>query len=248
MLTEDVLWIAPLVFLLAGTVKGAIGIGLPTTVIAFLSQVTDPRIAVALGLASMVLSNVWQVHREGQGAVALRRFWPMATATAVVLFTASFFAAAADGNVILACTGIAIGIFAASSLIGTPPRLPQRWERPGQVLAGGLAGLMGGFTGIWAPPMLMFLLSLRLEKSEFVRSIGVLLLLGAIPLLAGYLASGLMTGEMFLWSCVMLIPTFLGFSVGERIRRRLAPERFQKLLLIFFLIMGLNMIRQALMA
>jgi uncharacterized membrane protein YfcA len=110
------------------------------------------------------------------------------------------------------------------------------------------AGLMGGFTGIWAPPMLVFLLSLRLEKSEFVRSIGVLLLLGAIPLLAGYLASGLMTGEMLLWSCVMLIPTFMGFSVGERVRRRLAPERFQKILLIFFLIMGLNMIRQALMA
>ncbi len=248
MLTEDVLWLAPLVFLLAGTVKGAIGIGLPTTIIAFMSQVTDPRVAVALGLASMVLANVWQVHREGQGIVALRRFWPMALTTAIVLFAASFFAAGADGNLILASTGVAIGVFAATSLIGTPPRLPERWERPGQILAGSVAGLMGGFTGIWAPPMLVFLLSLRLDKSEFVRSIGVLLLLGAIPLLAGYLASGLMTGEMLLWSAVLLIPTFAGFSIGERIRRRLDPARFQKALLIFFLIMGLNMIRQALMA
>ena len=42
-------WLAPLVFLGAGTIKGAIGIGLPTTVISILSQFVDPRIAIALG-------------------------------------------------------------------------------------------------------------------------------------------------------------------------------------------------------
>ncbi|MEM7545820.1 MAG: sulfite exporter TauE/SafE family protein [Pseudomonadota bacterium] len=245
MLTEEILWLAPFVFILAGTVKGAIGIGLPTTVIAFLSLVTDPRVAVAVGLLSMVLSNIWQVYREGDVVRTLRRFWPMASVTMVVLFCASFFAAAADGRVILICTGIAIAIFAATSLVGQPPALPPPWERAGQIVSGTASGLMGGFTGIWAPPLLIFLLSLRLEKTDFVRTIGFLLLLGALPLLAGYVVTGLMTKELFAMSVAMLIPTFLGFTIGERIRRALNPARFQKSVLIFFLIMGLNMIRQA---
>jgi len=195
---------------------------------------------------SMILSNAWQVYREGHVMRAITRFWPMALTTVVVLFATTSFAAAADGNFILAATGIAIAVFAASSLIGEPPRLAEKWIVPGQVVAGAASGIMGGLTGIWAPPLLIFLLSLRLEKSEFVRSIGFLLLLGAIPLLAGYIQNGLMTWPLFAASAAMLIPTFIGFSIGERVRRALNPARFQKAVLIFFLVMGLNMVRQAL--
>lgn len=245
-MTEQLIWIAPLVFLLAGTVKGAIGIGLPTTVIAALSLFVDPRVAVALGLAPMIVSNSWQVYREGGWRAPLRRFWRLSLFTAIFLYAASQYAAGAPAAAILAFTGLSVAIFAAASLIGTPPALPPRWEARGQAIAGATAGVMGGLTGIWSPPILTFLLSLRLEKSEFVQSIGFLLLLGAAPLLAGYAQAGLMTGELFLWSLAFCLPTFAGFAVGERLRRLMDPARFQKALLIFFLIMGLNMIRQAL--
>lgn len=245
-MTEQLIWIAPLVFLIAGTVKGAIGIGLPTTVIASLSLFVDPRVAVALGLASMIVSNAWQVSREGGWRAPLRRFWPLALTTGITLYAASQYAAAAAGGTILAFTGGAVAIFAAASLIGAPPALPPAWERPAQGIAGVLAGLMGGLTGIWSPPVLVLLLSLRLETSVFVQSIGLLLLLGAAPLLLGYVQTGLMTGELFLWSLALCLPTFAGFAMGERLRGLMNPARFQKAVLVFFLIMGLNMIRQAL--
>lgn len=244
-MTEPLIWIAPLIFLIAGTIKGAIGIGLPTTVIAGLSLFVDPRIAVALGLAPMIASNVWQVRREGGWRAPMRRFWPLALTTAAFLFAASQFAAGAEGGTILAFTGLAVAIFAAASLIGTPPVLPPSWERPGQVVAGGLAGIMGGLTGIWSPPMLILLLSLRLDKSDFIRSIGLLLLLGAAPLLLGYVLAGLMTAGLFAGSLALCLSTFAGFALGERLRRTLDPAKFQKAVLIFFLVMGMNMIRQA---
>ena len=243
---SDIMWFAPLVFLLAGTIKGAIGIGLPTTIIALLSIIVDPRLAVALGLFSMIVSNIWQVHREGDWLKTLRRFWPLSVVTGVVLIGAAQFAADAPQETILMATGVAVALFSASSLIGSPPALPKRFELPGQIVVGVASGVMGGVAGIWSPPVLVFLLALRLEKTEFVRTVGLLLLLGAVPLLIGYVNAGLMSGRTFLYSIALAIPVFIGFAIGERVRRRMDAARFQKALLVFFLIMGLNMVRQAL--
>ncbi|QIE56951.1 sulfite exporter TauE/SafE family protein [Pikeienuella piscinae] len=244
---ESIIWLAPFVFLLAGTVKGALGIGLPTTVIAVLSQVTDPRVAIAVGLLPVITSNLWQVYREGGWREPFLRFWPYAATLGVSIFLFSGVAAEATPETVTLATGIAIAIFAAANLYRRPPPLPRRWERPAQIGFGLASGVMGGLTGLWSPPLLIMLLSMRLPKSEMVRSMGLLFLLGGAPMFAGYVVNRLITMEIFLWSLVMLIPTFLGFTLGERVRRKMADARFQKAVLVFFLLMGLNMIRRGLM-
>jgi len=78
-----------------------------------------------------------------------------------------------------------------------------------------------------------------------VRASGLLLFVGSVPLLLGYWQNGLMTRELGLMSLTMIVPTLLGFSVGEVVRRRVDAARFQKLILFFFLLMGLNLIRRS---
>ena len=243
---ENIVYLAPAIFLLAGTVKGAIGIGLPTTVIAILSQFVDPRLAVALGLVPVVFANCWQAYRERKWKVTLLRFWPFALTLSVVIYLGSGLAAGSSKETILLVTGAGIAVFAASSLIRRPPAMPPGWEFPAQVFAGAASGVMGGFTGLWAAPMIILLLSLRLDKSEFVGATGVLLFLGGLPLFAGYAVNGLITKDIFFLSLALCIPTYLGFALGERVRRRMDSRRFQKALLLFFLLIGLNMVRQAL--
>ncbi len=243
---ETLFVVAFFAFLLGGTVKGAIGIGLPTTVVSVLSQVTDPRTAIALGLMSMIISNIWQMVRQGEVAATVRRFWPIALTTAVVMYLTSIQAADIPFDLILMLTGVAIAIFAAASLIGEPPELAEKWEKPGQVVAGVICGAMGGLTGIWSPPMLVFLLARRLQKDEFVRAMGFLLFTGSAPLLLGYTQTGLMTDRLFIASCLFLIPTFAGYWLGEKLRGRMDGARFQKAVLWAFLIMGLNLVRRGL--
>lgn len=243
---DAIIYLAPAVFLLAGIVKGAVGMGLPTTVIALLSQFVDPRLAVALGLIPIVVSNLWQLYREGQAKATFKRFWPFALSLGVVIYFGSNLAAGFSGETIILVTGIGIALFSGTSLIRRPPALSPKWERTGQVVAGISAGILGGFTGLWAPPLVILLLSLRLEKSEFVSATGLLLFLGGMPMLAGYASSGLITQEVFLWSIGLCIPTFIGFTLGEKVRRKLNSQKFQKVLLVFFLLSGLNMIRRAL--
>lgn len=237
-------WLAPLVFLGAGTIKGAIGIGLPTTVISILSQFVDPRIAIALGVMPMLLSNIWQMYREGDGAATIRRFWPFGAALFTCLFLSSLFAADFEPTTLMLITGVSIVLFAATSLIKLPPPLPKRWELPAMIAAGAMGGAMGGLTGLWSPPLVILLLAMRLEKADYIRAFGFLLVIGAIPLLGGYVVNGLMTRDLFLMSMIMVIPTLMGFAVGERIRNRMDTARYQKAVLVFFLLMGLNLIRK----
>ena len=64
-LEPELVAIAIGVFLLAGIIKGLIGIGLPTAAVGMLSQVIDPRVAIALMVFPSLLSNAWQVWRMG---------------------------------------------------------------------------------------------------------------------------------------------------------------------------------------
>ncbi|MEX2519332.1 MAG: sulfite exporter TauE/SafE family protein [Paracoccaceae bacterium] len=243
---EAIFYLAPVAFFFAGGVKGAIGLGLPTMVIAVLSQFVDPRLAVAVGLVPIIFANFWQVYREGEWKRTLVRFWPFSVTLAIVLFFSSNLAADAPAETIILVTGLGVVAFAGASLIRHPPELPSRWEIAAQICAGAAGGVMGGFTGLWAPPLVILLLSLRLSKADFVRATGLLLFLGGLPMFAGYTVNGLITREIFLWSVAMCVPTYLGFAIGERIRRRMGSTRFQKAVLVFFLLAGLNMIRRGL--
>ena len=242
---ETYYWLALGVFLVAGTIKGAIGIGLPTTVISTLSQFEDPRIAITLGVLPMVTSNLWQFYSEGRMVETIRRYWPFAATMAVSLFLASLFVVGVPAAAMMMVTGGAIALFAATSLIKSPPKLNPAYDTQVQVGGGLTAGVLGGFTGLWSPPLVIYLLSRRLERDDYVRTFGFLLLVGALPLLGGYVSNGLMTDEMFLLSLLMCAPTFAGFWLGAKIRRRMDTTRYQKAVLVFFLLMGLNLVRKA---
>ncbi len=71
-------------FLLAGTVKGIIGLGLPTVSLGLLAAVLDLTTAMALMVVPSLVTNVWQASAGGGGRAIVRRIWPfllMATVT-----------------------------------------------------------------------------------------------------------------------------------------------------------------------
>lgn len=243
----DALFLAALaVFLLAGTVKGTVGLGLPATAVSILAQFQDPRVAIALVVFPIILSNLWQVIRSGQARQTLGRFWPLAVTMMVVIWAVSRHSDRVSNESLLLILGSVIVLFALSSLIAHPPALPPKLDRPAQVVAGVAAGILGGLTAIWAPPLVIYFLSLRLPKDAFVAASGLLLLLGSLPLMVGYWQQGLLTGPLALTSAAMVVPTLLGFTLGEAIRRKMDGARFQKLVLLLFLIMGLKLIRRVL--
>ena len=59
------LWFAAAVFLVAGTVKGVVGLGLPTIAMALLVLMMSPAEAAALLIVPSLVTNVWQIRPWG---------------------------------------------------------------------------------------------------------------------------------------------------------------------------------------
>ncbi len=245
-MTQELLWLALLAFLCAGVIKGIVGIGLPTVTISIMSQATDPRIPIALLLIPALITNTWQIIRGGQIARSFRMLWPFAATMFVFIFISARYAAVAATDTLIIGIGLVVVLWTLTSLIKAPPKVPDHLDRPVQIASGIVAGIIGGLTAIWSPPMVMYLLSRRVEKDDFLRFTGFIIIAGTIPLTAGYLSTGLLTRELAVYSVFMIVPTLAGYALGERLRGRLDREQFQKVVLVVFCVMGLNLIRKAL--
>lgn len=242
---ESLLLIGLVVYFLAGSVKGTLGIGLPTTAVSLMAQVSDARTAIAIVIIPMVITNGWQVYRSTDVVSVWRRYWPLAVCMMFFIAIFSQIAVAIPARALTFLLGVIVTLFAVVNLWRQPPLLARRYDLPAQMLTGSIAGIMGGITGVWAPPVIAYLSASRLDKEQFVSTIGLLLLLGSLVLCVGYWRVGIIQAEIARLSIIMLVPAILGFAFGEQLRQRLSGERFRIFVLLFFLLMGLNLMRRA---
>ena len=84
-MTDTLLIAATVSFLLAGTVKGLTGLGLPIVAVGVLAHFTDPRTAISLIIVPIFMSNIWQMRRQGNFIEALRNYWPLALTLTLIL-------------------------------------------------------------------------------------------------------------------------------------------------------------------
>lgn len=232
-------------YLVAGSVKGMTGMGLPTIAMGIMTLAIDPRSAIALNLIPMMTSNLWQLYRAGDLRGAIRRYFPLALILMICVWVTVTLTAGAPDKVLFATLGGAILLFVAVNVSRWRPSIPDRLDRPAQITAGVLAGVMGGLTSVWAPPIMIYLAARLTPKDEFVRASGLLLLSGTLPLSLGYVQQGFVTMQVAATSTALLVPTLLGFALGEKLRGYLSEAAFRRALLLAFFVMGANLLRKA---
>ena len=235
-------------YLIAGTIKGTLGIGLPTTAITLMTFFLSPLQALAINLVPMFLTNVWQFSRADNLTALMRRYAYFAIALSVTIFACSFVTAQLSLNEVRFAVAGGVIIFAIYNLFQRPFLLNVRHDRMWQLFFGCLAGVMGALTSMWAVPLVMYLLSRDLSPKEFVDAAGFLLLVGCIPLSVGYGLTGLVTSDV-LWPAVAgTIGSLTGFQMGATLRGLINAQLFKKVILWFFLTMGIRMVIVALSA
>ncbi|MEP2641792.1 sulfite exporter TauE/SafE family protein [Roseobacter sp.] len=238
-------YVAGAAFLFAGAVKGLAGIGMPTAAIALMTLVLDPRTAIALVLFPMLGSNAWQVLRAGQLWRTVRRYRVFAVVLFVGVASTVFATQDTGDRALLAILGAVILFFVVMSWRGLVPPLAAKYDRHAQIGFGVLAGVVGGMTAGWGAPIAMYLATKQVDKDEFVRATGFLIFVGSLPLCVTYIQLGFMTGPLAGVSIAMLIPTLIGFTLGEKVRNRLSGTGFRTAILVVFAVMGINLIRRA---
>lgn len=241
----ETLAIAALALTLAGLIKGISGLGLPTTALGLMTLAIEPRVAIAIILFPMLVSNLWQALRVGDVGGAISRYRGFALSLVAVVTATAALTGDVDERWILAALGSVILIFVAISLAGRLPEIPQRWDGPAQIAAGALTGVIGGLTAGWAAPLAMYLNARRVPPDEFIRASGLLIFLGSLPLALVYLQLGFLTAELALTSALGLLPTLIGQTLGERVRRRISVHAFRQVIVWVLFFLALNLLRRA---
>ncbi len=238
---SDMIALIGAIYFGAGVIKGVIGLGLPTTAITFLSVFFAPLLVLAINLIPMFMANIWQFARAQKKRAIIKRYHPFALSLLLSIFLFSFITVripVAGLSFIIAATIIG---FALYNLVGNSITIAPSHDTKWQVLCGVAAGLLGALTSMWAVPLLVYLTSLRLPKDEFVNVSGYLLLVGCLPLAIGYVVTGIITSAIVPYGLFAAAMAIIGFMVGEYLRRYVNQHVFRRLVLWFFLVMGLRM-------
>ena len=241
------LLIALAVTFFAGFVKGAIGFAMPLIMMGAFSSFLPVDMALAGLVLPTLVSNISQAFRQGWRAAlaTARAYWRILAATIVFIpISAQFFWAIPQAAFLL-MLGLPITAFALAQLLGLPLALKVQHRARAEWISGSIGGLYGGVSGIWGPPLLVYLLSTKTEKIEAVRVQGVVFLIGACVLLGAHLQSGLMDGAALQFSALLVLPALLGQACGFAVQDRLDQTRFRRWTQGLLVITGLNLIRQA---
>lgn len=234
---------------IAGFVKGAVGFAMPLIMISAFSSFLTPSQALAGLILPTVATNISQAFRQGVPAAlaSARRYRRFLIATLVMLVVSAQFATAIPQLAFLLLLGVPITGFALLQLSGQSLALRLEHRTRAEWALGVVGGLYGGVSGIWGPPLLVYLLSVGVGKEETIRAQGVVFLLGALVLLAAHLQTGLLTGPLLQFSGLLVLPALIGQFLGIRLQDSLPQARFRRWTQILLAISGLNLVRQALM-
>ncbi|WP_025131481.1 sulfite exporter TauE/SafE family protein [Pseudomonas sp. PH1b] len=223
-------------FLLAGMVKGVIGLGLPTIAMGLLGLAMAPAQAAALLIIPATLTNLWQLAFGGHLPALLKRLWPMLLAIFVGTGAGSLWLGIEGGQWVVRALGAALLLYALSGLWLPTLRLApsrERWLAP---LCGLVTGVITSATGVFVIPAVPYLQALGLNRDQLVQALGLSFTVSTLALAAGLLWRGALGGAELGASLLTLAPALLGMWLGQWLRQRISALLFKR---VFFVGLGL---------
>lgn len=244
-LSLHTLLIAAMVFVLAGLVKGVVGLGLPLVAMGLLAIVMPPAQAAALLIVPSLFTNIWQAGPLRSLAPLLRRIGPMQVGVCVGTLGGAFLFGAPAGAWASGLLGVALIAYAVWGLFGHAPVLAARAEKWLGPVVGVSTGVVTAVTGVFSVPAVPYLQALNLGKDGLVQAMGVSFTVSTIVLGIGLWFNGSYTPHAAGASVLMLLPALLGMVVGSWLRRSLSPGVFRLCLLCSLALLGVYQVINA---
>ncbi|ROL64387.1 hypothetical protein BK634_30005 [Pseudomonas chlororaphis] len=223
-------------FVLAGMVKGVIGLGLPTIAMGLLGLAMAPAQAAALLIVPATLTNLWQLAFGGHLPALLKRLWPMLLAIFVGTAGGSLWLGIDAGHWVVRGLGAALLLYALSGLLLPTLHLAPRHERWLAPLCGLTTGVITSATGVFVIPAVPYLQALGLTKDELVQALGLSFTVSTLALAVSLSWHGALGSGELSASLLALAPAMLGMWLGQGLRQRISAVLFKRM---FFIGLGL---------
>lgn len=227
-----------LTFLLAGAVKGVIGLGLPTIGMGLLGLAMPPAQAAALLIVPSTLTNLWQLAAGGHLRALMRRLGGLLLLIFVGTLLGSRWLGIDSGPWAAHALGGALLVYALYGLIGPDLRLARQHERWLGPLCGLVTGVVTAATGVFVMPAVPYLQSLGLSRDEMVQALGLSFTVSTLALAIGLAGQELLDGQALGASLLVLAPALLGMFAGTWLRSRISAALFKRGFFIGLALLG----------
>jgi uncharacterized membrane protein YfcA len=227
---------------IAGLVKGMIGVGMPIAAFPILSMLVDVQTAVMLLSMPLVLSNIPQAL---EGGFVGKTLWSLAPVL-VGMMPGTWIGVAVllnvDPAVAKTVAGAGVILVAVLTLLAPKLQIKQRMIGPVGLGAGFCGGLLGGIAALSGPLVFIFLLAKGLNGKAFTKEASMFLVVSSV-----LLASALTSSRQFDWRDILIstlatAPVVAGMLVGQKLRDAVPADAFKKLIVVVVLLSGAQLV------
>lgn len=238
---SGLIWIAA-VFLLAGTVKGVIGLGLPSISLGLLAATMDLRMAMIVLLAPNFATNIWQACVGGHFRMLMHRLWPFLLTASMAIWLGVAALDSIDTKVLSTLLGLLLIIYAVIGLTRPPVAIAANHEIWAGPLVGMINGVLTGLTGSFVVPGVLYLQSLGLARDQLVQAMGLLFMASTLALAVALGGRDMIDGNLLCVSAAGVVPAVIGMVAGQKLRDRLSEAAFRRLFFVALLLLGLYIV------
>ena len=228
-------------FMLAGFVKGVIGLGLPTVAIGLLGLLMSPAQAAAILLVPSLATNTWQFVVGGELLALLRRMWPMLAGICIGTFIGAAWLPNGNSGKATVWLGTALVLYAALGLIKIQFKVPLRAEVWLGLLMGTATGTITVATGIFVLPGTPYVQALQFERDRMVQALGLSFTVSTVTLAAALGHAGEIHVTLLGPALVALAAALIGMWLGQLVRGRIRAETFRLCFFVGLLLLGAHL-------
>ncbi len=228
-------------FLLAGFVKGVIGLGLPTVSIGLLGLLMTPAQAAAILVVPSLVTNVWQAA-VGGGLVALvRRLWPLLVGICIGTAVGVVFLPHDDNGRATVWLGLALAVYAVLGLVNVQFSVPRHAETWLGMLMGAATGAITVATGIFVMPGTPYIQSMEFDRDRLVQALGLSFTVSTLTLAAALAYTGHVQTSLAWPSIVALAAALVGMGLGQLTRGKIKAETFRLCFFVGLMLLGAHL-------
>ena len=229
--------------IVAGLLKGTIGVGMPVVALPLLSLFIDVKSAAMLLSMPLIFSNLPQALEGGKTGRCLMQLTPVILGMVPGLFLGVQVLLALDANVAKIIAGLVLVGVGGVTLLAPKLKLQPRLVLAAGVTFGFFGGILGGIAAMAGPLVFIFMLAKGLHGKAFTKEASLYLVVSS-----GLLAIFLTASHEFSWidasvSTAATLPVVLGMYAGQYMRDKIAPETFKRLVLIAVIASGAELLR-----
>jgi len=229
--------------IVAGLLKGIIGVGMPVVALPLLSLFIDIKSAAMLLSMPLIFSNVPQALEGGKTGRCLMQLMPVILGMIPGLVLGVRVLLVVDANDAKIIAGLMLMGVGAVTLLAPKLQLQSRFVLPTGITFGFFGGILGGIAAMAGPLVFIFLLAKGLSGKTFTKEASLYLIVSA-----GLLAILLTASHQFSWLDVLVstaatLPVVLGMYFGQHMRDKIAAQTFKKLVLLAVIAAGADLLR-----